>query len=734
VWELSDELLLRLGENTGRAKLGFVVSREQIGRSGSANQYGTFTFQSLADLEAGRPATFTRTMGGRRGVATADYLAGFAGHMWQLNRGLSIIYGARLEGRRYPGTPVADTLLGGRPGAIPAEWGVSPRLGFTYNSRGRDWALRGGIGEFRGKLPTAALAGLQSGTSQSGQVHLICVGPAAPVPDWALFSSDPANVPTECADGEPMFASRAPDATLFAPDFGAPRTWRSTLGADWSSNVRRLGNLTVSLDAAWTRGVSQPMARDRNFAAIPGFALAAEADRTVFVEASAVDPVTGGISPEASRVRRGVGIVREIGGAGRSGVLQLSIGTSLLTSRLDLLSASYTWTRARDQVGMLSAPGESSEPLAAAAPRQLLGGRSDLERTHLWQLRWSRPLHPLPLELGIVGRLTSGAPYTPRVDGDVNGDGLVNDAAFVFDPAATADSLVARGIERLLAQAPGGARRCLLRQLGEVAGRNRCSTPWTAEMDLQANLWTSQGRHARPFTVTATATNVLAGISRLLQSRGRAQGWGEGVDVDPVLLSVRGFDPTRRAFLYDVNANFGGRAPGSSRNPFTIIIQGRYTLGTDPVRQPLLNVFSSIRAQGRTPQQLREALAKTIPNPPAQLLALEDSLGLHLSPDQRERLHAVADSMGRRLALLADTLARAISTSETSTDNRATSAAREQITEIGAQVQAALDGSIQGIRAILTPDQWKRLPFAIQQPSRQVLPARGMTIRTGEVW
>jgi hypothetical protein len=32
-------------------------------------------------------------------------------------------------------------------------------------------------------------------------------------------------------------------------------------------------------------------------------------------------------------------------------------------------------------------------------------------------------------------RAASGAPFTPVVDGDINGDGLWNDRAFVFSPA-----------------------------------------------------------------------------------------------------------------------------------------------------------------------------------------------------------------------------------------------------------------------------------------------------------
>ena len=47
--------------------------------------------------------------------------------------------------------------------------------------------------------------------------------------------------------------------------------------------------------------------------------------------------------------------------------------------------------------------------------------------------------------------MVSGAPYTPIVSGDINGDGSSrNDRAFIFNPATTADTAIANGMARLL--------------------------------------------------------------------------------------------------------------------------------------------------------------------------------------------------------------------------------------------------------------------------------------------
>jgi hypothetical protein len=735
--ELSDELVLPVGSGAGRVKVGFVANREESSRTPAARPSGAFTFNSLDDLEAGRPAAYTRILGEATSRATADYGALFAGHMARPHRDLSLIYGMRLEGRRYSQPRRGEAPVFGRtPGAVPAEWGVSPRAGITYEAPSRRWSVRAGAGEFRGKLGVPALAAARGESGATGPQQLACVGPAAPVPDWRLYATRPDAVPAACRDGAPAFAARATRYTLFAPDFGASRTWMGALAWNWAGSHPALGMIGVSADATWSRGVSQPVAWDLNAAGTEGFRLTEEGERAVYAAVAEVDPGTGGIAPTASRVLPGVGTVREVGSGGRSAVAQLSLQASILTSRLDLVFASYTLTHARDHVGSVTAPGGFSEPLSAARPRALTRGPSDLDRRHLLQLQWSRPVHPWPVEVGAVGRLTSGSPYTPRVDGDVNGDGVANDAAFVFDPAAARDAEVAAGMARLLDAAPDRTRRCLREQLGEVARRNSCRMPWNAELDLQANLWPGQELRSRRFTITVTAANVLAGFEGLVHGGGRMRGSGEPAEVDPTLLHVKGFAPGERAFRYSVNPGFGTPAARAfASRPFTLTLQGRWTFGVDPIRQPLLSMFNSVRGQGRKPEQIRDELSRTIPNPAAQVLALADTLRLGISPGQREALRVAADSLSRQLALLADSLARAISTAEGSADAAAAEDARARVTVLADEAQAALDAATREVRRVLTAQQWNRLPAAVQQPSRQILPARGgFSIKTGEAW
>src|SRR5207249_1574658 len=90
-------------------------------------------------------------------------------------------------------------------------------------------------------------------------------------------------------------------------------------------------------------------------------------------------------------------------------------------------------------------------------------------------------------ELTAIGRVTSGARFTPLVGSDINGDGARNDRALVFDPAAAPDTAVANGMWALLATASPRVRDCLQSQLGRVAARNSCAGPWQPSLDLQIN-------------------------------------------------------------------------------------------------------------------------------------------------------------------------------------------------------------------------------------------------------
>ncbi|MCU0619378.1 MAG: carboxypeptidase-like regulatory domain-containing protein, partial [Gemmatimonadaceae bacterium] len=101
-----------------------------------ANARGTFAYQTLADLEAGRAASFTRTLAQPARTGTAWNGAAAISHRWAPSRVFQLLYGARLEGNAFLGAPAANAALtqalGVRTDVAPRALHVSPRAGFSW--------------------------------------------------------------------------------------------------------------------------------------------------------------------------------------------------------------------------------------------------------------------------------------------------------------------------------------------------------------------------------------------------------------------------------------------------------------------------------------------------------------------------------------------------------------------------------------------------------------------------
>lgn len=722
--EVADELLLGVRDQPHRFKLGAIWSADEATDRDRSDAPGNFAFRSLADFEAGTPSLFTRRLGTRERRARSTYAGAFAAHFWRVGPRLWLIDGIRLE-------RAATSDVAGERSSSP--WSVSPRVGFTVESRTRRWEVHGGTGMF---VARHALSGLQEAFAENDTAgaarELVCIGAAAPAPLWRGYRDGTANLPAACADGAPRFASRLPGLTTFADDFAPPRNWRTSVGGNVDAFQTRTWQVSMHGEAELSLGRAQPLAHDVNLVAQPAFALEDEGGRPVYVAASAIDPETGASTLAESRVDPGLGIVRRMESSGRSRAVQVTLGSTLLSRRLDLLSIYYTYTRSSDEIAGVPAPGAFASPFAASDPRRRVRGPSEYERRHTVQVQG---IHPVSrwLELGAIGRVTSGVPFSPVVDADVNGDGVANDPAFVFDPARTADQAVSEGMQRLLNG--NDAAGCLRASLNRVAGRNRCTTPWSWSLDLQANV--NGGRLARvpQLNVSLIASNVISGADQLLHGTRGLRGWGDPGFPDPLLLRVRGFDPAQRAYRYEVNPEFGTRAGARNpyRTPFTLTLQGRWTLGSDPVRQPVTTMVNAARGRGRSVGEIREQLNR-IPNVFQQVLGLADSLHLGLTEEQRARLGDAGDSAGVRFRGLADTLAAALNrveTAGTAAERRSESATVRRASEA---MQSYLNGSVQILRSLLSPEQWAVLPAPLRTPWRQLVPEKDRPAGGNELW
>ena len=610
----------------------------------TTNRFGSFTFNSLADLEAGRAVSFTRQLSPRERSGGMVVGAFSLGDAWRKSKDLQIQYGIRVDGNRYDrgpaGNPEIERLFGTRNTMVPNRVYFSPRLGFSWTVgtapqisafdgavRGPRAVVRGGIGIFQ-NVPQATLLGtaLDNTGLPAAVQQLGCFGVASPILQWNSWLANPSQIPHQCADGTVTspFANAAPNVTLFANDYVATRSLRSNL--QWNGPILH-NRFSASLDVTYSRNMNQPGAFDLNFAGTQRFALASEANRAVFVPVGSIDTLTGASAPRDSRLSPLYNVVN----ANRSDLLsesrQVSVRIAPATFSTGLSwNLAYVYGNVREQYrGFQSTAGD---------PRAVAWSRSSFDSRHQFQYTLGYNFFDA-VRVNWFGNIRSGTPYTPMVGGDVNGDGLNNDRAFIADPATSPDDATAAGIRALLANASGDARECLQRQLGTLAQRNSCKGAWTQQAFLSVSFNPLKLRLPQRATLSFQINNPLGAADLLLHGSNDLRGWGQQAQPDATLLYVRGFDAATQRFRYDVNQRFGATRPAFTafRSPVTITAQLRFDLGASRERQVLTQQLDRGR---RTPgQKMPEPQLSAMygsggvtVNPMAQILRQSDSLQL----------------------------------------------------------------------------------------------------------
>jgi hypothetical protein len=255
----------------------------------------------------------------------------------------------------------------------------------------------------------------------------------------------------------------------------------------------------------------------------------------------------------------------------------------------------------------------------------------------------------------------SGFPFTPLVGSDVNGDGLVNDRAFIPDPARTTDTGVARALATLTAGSPSSIRQCLERQFGHAAAPASCEGPWTASLNTRIGI-TGEASHLGPrVDIGINLTNPLGGLDQLIHGANGLRGWGTAAAPDPVLLTVRGWDPVQQQFLYAVNPRFGNTRPSATtlRAPFRVTLDVSIDIGRPIPEQEVDRWLKPGRAGRRGARMdaidLKRRYTRNIPDLYGMILQQTDSL--LLSRDQVDSLRRIQAAYRARLDSLWTSLA-----------------------------------------------------------------------------
>ncbi|MBC7789796.1 MAG: carboxypeptidase regulatory-like domain-containing protein [Anaerolineae bacterium] len=554
------------GNNLHQMALAASVRLDGVREVAQADRQGTFTYQSLDDLAANRPASFTRALRAPEGTAQVWNAFLSFGDDWRVSPALQVLYGFRVEGNLYGGRPAFNPgvydALQVRTDQVPNRLGVSPRFGFTWNRTAfQDGyslgsfgniripyrsVVRGGIGEFRSLLgPDMVAAATQATGLPGASQSLFCSGPAVPTPEWAAWVEGTAAIPSTCASGFPtVFSDAAPAVYALHPGYKAPRSWRANLawtGVRWKA--------AYNIEGIYSLNLNQVGTTDANFAGVERFLLPEEG-RPVYVPEGSIDQTTGVLSPVEARRSAELGGVIVQRSDLRSVSRQLSI--TLSPTRANLRR---WWTSGSYVLGSVRQLAYGFDGAAFDDPRQREWSRGDLDVRHQFLLQAGLSLGSVTGTL--FGRVTSGYPYTPLIGSDVNGDGRLNDRAFVFDPSSSSTNpALASATNALLNSASGSVADCLRRTLGRVASRNGCEGPWSAALNARIAVnGTALGLGERA-VVAFNFSNPLAGLDRLVHGN-RLRGWGQVSFPDPVLLRVRGFDASAQRFEYATNPRFG---------------------------------------------------------------------------------------------------------------------------------------------------------------------------------
>ena len=629
--------------NKHRLKLASELRRDDYTLNQTSNTLGSFYYNSLADLAAGTPAMFSRTLS-PNSQSAGQYVAGLAlGDSYKANNDLQIQYGVRLDGNEYVNgavvNPAVQQTYGTANNSAPNHVFVSPRVGFSYSYgtapqvsgfmgafRGPRAVVRGGVGMFQNTPATTLLAGTMANTGLANALQQItCAGAAAPTPDWSDYATNQGLIPTQCANGlaGTPFSSSAPNVLLAAKDYTSPRSVRGNL--QWTGSI--LDNLfNATFGGTYSQNLNQPETVDLNFSPTQRFALTGEGNRPVFVNPTSIDPNSGIVAAGDGRVSTLFNRVTQLRTDLNSTSKQLQVSLSPTTFNTKWSwNVSYSWQEVRAQTrGFSSTTGN---------PYDLQWARAQGDWRH--QIQYTVAYNFFnAVRVSWTGRFQSGTPFTPGIQGDVNGDGYSNDRAFIYDPAHTADPALAASMQQLLAGGSSQARSCLQRQLGQLAALNSCEGPWTtsASMNISFNPLTFHMPQRATFSLSIN--NPLGAADLMLHGENHLQGWGQTPFIDPSLLYVRGFDRANQRYVYAVNQRFGSSAAAYNTllAPVSVVAMLRWDTAPTRERQTLTQTLD--RGRITDGNRIGEPILKmvygtnSVFNPLPQILRQADTLKL----------------------------------------------------------------------------------------------------------
>ena len=604
-------------------------------------QGGLFLFGNLDSLERRRPTEYTRLTPNGTNLREGKYsprmniqaldLSFYAMADWNLTKNISANVGLRYDATAFLNKPAANrevsNTLQRQTNRMAADWNnIQPRVQASWDIKGDQTSvLRIGGGGYAANLVHYVHLNniLQDGITLTdqfiGTVRDATSGAVVsrpPTPDYPGYANGSAQVPGVGAGG-----TRAPYVNLVGDNFAAPYTWKANVA------FRHFVTPTVyvGINAYYARTFSNFIYTDANLRNTPGFTLKNESNRPVFAPAptanAATSPVilapvfprntdgtpnvtgAGGfnglsaqrfLTRDASVVNQNPSLGRTLELNGRANVWQRGIvlETGIVLPKGGSINATFTRNRTEDDNSYDCCIARTSVLTTIAGdPRNLSENRGGADtdfRTKLVIYGVTPMIKGFRLSFRNI--LQGGLPFTPRVFGDIVGDGRGlfidnNKRAFVFDPATIRANSNATAYERQLAtdmqfvlDNPNNiARKMLNTNKGQIAPRNATYQSLFSQMDvrlsytLNNDVWKGFGKNS--LEVLAEVFNFGNLIN---PDRGSVRVVPGG---NQVLLQTLGIDQEalaqgREQYAYRVNRNFGQTVLGGI--PYQVQLGVRY--------------------------------------------------------------------------------------------------------------------------------------------------------------
>ncbi len=490
------------------------------------NIYGNYSFSSIANWQAGTPAsayslaklnpgfTLDNAFAEWKYEARAIYIE----DTWRPDSQLTILAGLRYD---YPYVPEAPPVATGFEAAfgIPnnstnsGNWTISPRVGFSYQFKTeRKTQLRGGIGLFQGKNPAVWISNAYSNSGALGTVTGVAVGGAIP---GLVFEPDVTKQPV------PAGSPPAPSINVTDPNLKQPVSWKTNLAIDhklpWGDIVAtaEAGFLKVDegLNTTFlnyvTSGIT-PDGRTRYAGTITPASSFVVSGITTLAQAqaafgagnvTAINATTGALTFVGSSVngRRRVNTGGPTG-TGFADVFYLTNtnkgqSTDFTASLHRALKNHWGWSAAwTHNYSTEVSPMTSSTASSNYSLRASFNPNEDVASTSNYQIKdrfvatlsyQFEVIKKAPTTVTAVYQGRSGRPYSWVFFGDANGDGFTfNDLLYVptgpSDPRVAWASTAERDAFFTFAEQNG-----LMKYAGTHVARNSAASPWLNTVDLQ---------------------------------------------------------------------------------------------------------------------------------------------------------------------------------------------------------------------------------------------------------